>query len=299
MKIEIGESLTLSYLKHVKRCVLYQTNWKSSSKWRKHNNVEVESLFHKANVLMTFEDVFKNSDLDQLIKQAEIDVLGMGQNEKLYVMDIAFHEAGLNYGGTHETTVRVVKKMLRSYLALLSYFPEREYEIIFASPKVGKTLHNAMEKAFKELKTICADHPNVKFIYLANEEFRKEILEQTITASEEDADGAELFVRSYKLWHLLDPKEAPASGSSKGTERNLSSLEIELIPSDKELFKKQLLTTKKAKRTYFYNDGRLEEDQWDADHFSEGSNLIGNILSASKARNREETGLTKIKLEIV
>lgn len=296
MKIEIGESLALSYLKHVKRCVLYQTNWKSSSKWDKSNNVEVKSFFHKASVLMPFEDVFKNSDLDQLIKQAEIDVLGMDREGKIYAVDIAFHEAGLNYKDTPE---RVAKKMLRSYLALLIYFPNREYEIIFASPKVGKTLHNAMEKAFEELKTICADHPKVKFIYLANEEFRKEILEQTITASEEDADGAELFVRSYKLWRLFDSKEAPASGSSKDTKRNLSSLEIELIPSDKELFKEQLLITKKAQRTYFYDDGRLEEDQWNADHFSEGSNLRGNILSASKARNREKTGLVKIKLEIV
>lgn len=33
MKIEIGESLAVSYLKHVKRCVIYQTNWKSSSQW--------------------------------------------------------------------------------------------------------------------------------------------------------------------------------------------------------------------------------------------------------------------------
>ena len=33
MKIEIGESLALSYLKHVKKCVIYQTNWKSSSQW--------------------------------------------------------------------------------------------------------------------------------------------------------------------------------------------------------------------------------------------------------------------------
>ena len=33
MKIEIGESLALSYLKHVKNCVIYQTNWKSSSQW--------------------------------------------------------------------------------------------------------------------------------------------------------------------------------------------------------------------------------------------------------------------------
>jgi len=33
MEIEIGESLCLSYLKHVKKCVIYQTNWKLSSWW--------------------------------------------------------------------------------------------------------------------------------------------------------------------------------------------------------------------------------------------------------------------------
>jgi len=31
MKIEIGESLMLSYLKHVKKCLFYQANWKVSS----------------------------------------------------------------------------------------------------------------------------------------------------------------------------------------------------------------------------------------------------------------------------
>lgn len=33
MKIEIGESLLLSWLKHIKECQLVQTNWKASYKW--------------------------------------------------------------------------------------------------------------------------------------------------------------------------------------------------------------------------------------------------------------------------
>jgi len=32
MKIEIGESLMLSYFKHIKKCILYQTNWKVAIK---------------------------------------------------------------------------------------------------------------------------------------------------------------------------------------------------------------------------------------------------------------------------
>ena len=33
MKIEIGESLTYSYLKHIEGCRIVQTNWKTSGNW--------------------------------------------------------------------------------------------------------------------------------------------------------------------------------------------------------------------------------------------------------------------------
>lgn len=33
MKIEMGESLLLSWLRHIKECQLVQTNWKPSAKW--------------------------------------------------------------------------------------------------------------------------------------------------------------------------------------------------------------------------------------------------------------------------
>ena len=35
MKIEIGESLGYSYLRHVKGCWLVQTNWKASDNWNR------------------------------------------------------------------------------------------------------------------------------------------------------------------------------------------------------------------------------------------------------------------------
>ena len=35
MKIEMGESLMLSYLKHVQGCQVIQTNWKPSPTWKR------------------------------------------------------------------------------------------------------------------------------------------------------------------------------------------------------------------------------------------------------------------------
>ena len=35
MKLEVGESLGYSYLRHVQRCWLVQTNWKASEHWDK------------------------------------------------------------------------------------------------------------------------------------------------------------------------------------------------------------------------------------------------------------------------
>lgn len=37
MKIEMGESLLCSYLKHVKGCQIVQTNFKVSPSWTMHN----------------------------------------------------------------------------------------------------------------------------------------------------------------------------------------------------------------------------------------------------------------------
>jgi len=80
MKIEIGESLVYSYLRHEKNCLITQTNWKPSGNW----NIPKEILdnaiyeFDKINKHHSFSEIF-NSDLRQTIKQAEIDVLGIDQ----------------------------------------------------------------------------------------------------------------------------------------------------------------------------------------------------------------------------
>ncbi len=257
MKIEIGESLCLSYLKHVKKCVLYQSNWKSSSKWESFNGEEVEAIFETISKHEKLKDILKQSSLQQFLKQAEIDALGIDQGRKVYAIDIAYHEFGLNYGSTEETTQRLMKKYLRSYLILLSYFPNRDYEIIFASPKVNKTVEDSILIALKELNETFANE-RVEFKYFSNEAFREEILNKSITNSEEDYDTNELFMRAYRLLQISEPNRKISKISKQietSTQREdipKQALDIEFIPSDENTFKNELIRTKQAKRTWFF-----------------------------------------------
>lgn len=78
-----------------------------------------------------------------------------------------------------------------------------------------------------------------------------------------------------------------------------NDFELEFVPCDEKLFKQQLLQTKKANRTWFYLSGKILNDTWDARSFTTESNLRGNINSNNKVKQRNETGLIKLKLEII
>ena len=122
MKIEIGESLCYSYLRHVKGCWLVQTNWKASEHWTKRKtDAELEDMFQEMRGRFEVDGgVFKKTvSVGQFMQQAEIDVIGIDQRGNVHAIDVAFHEAGLNYGGG--VANRILKKMLRAYLLLAAY----------------------------------------------------------------------------------------------------------------------------------------------------------------------------------
>lgn len=321
MKIEIGESLALSYLKHVKKCTIYQTNWKISSQWTKLNEKAVKEAFNKINEYDAFKNVFPNKNLaievrlEQILKQAEIDILGMNQEEKkIYAMDVAFHKDGLRYSSSsEETKENLIKKSLSSYLMLLRYFPDKDYEITFASPKVIDSTEKLIVPAFEELKTFFNKNivlkNKVEFKYISNDAFSKEILKETIDNSKEDSDTNELFMRSYKLIQLLEDisnkKNKKINLNKKNSptdyielEFEQKNLEFEFIPSDEKQFKKELIKTKQAKITWFYPD-RQEETIWNADKITENSKIRENIRNRKKVKAREKSGLYKVKLEII
>ena len=205
MKIEMGESLLQSYLKHRKGCLITQTNWKTSSQWQidDENYQNIRDLFEKIHTHNDFADVFKNCSLEQALKQAELDVIGINNN-KLYMVEVAFHENGLQYGDKLETKDRVCKKLLRAYLIGLAFFPNFTYEIIFASPKVNPATDQIIKEYFALLEKDFSNEENVNFRYLANEDFKSEILIPTLSSSLSDSDTSELFLRCAKLLEIFD-----------------------------------------------------------------------------------------------
>ena len=301
-----------------------QTNWKTSSTWKVDNTSfeKIEYIFNKIQNHTDFSDVFKKSSLEQCLKQAELDVIGIDK-DKLYMVEVAFHENGLQYGGRLDTKDRVCKKLLRAYLIGLSYFPDYKYEIIFASPKVNPATDETIKDYFSVLNRDFSDNEKVKFYYLANEDFKNSILLPTIQSASDDADTSELFLRSLKLLDIFDllksfdslvstpasiseeniqfaPVEMPSiTKNSPETNTYFIDTVIEFIPANETQFKQLLLQKKYAKRTWIYKDGRKKVETWDAHNFKNSSSLKGNIQSTTHWRSRKDTGLIKVILEII
>lgn len=205
MKIEIGESLMLSWLKHIKKCKITQLNWKPSNKWKKSD--EKEEVYNLFEMLKQEFPVFKESKKDQLIKQAEIDVLGLHiENTYYYAVDIAYHEQGLRYCTTNEETInKVLEKLLRSALVLLLYFNVKEGDIIFASPKIGPTLYKDLHKKIVKLNDFMKTQDyNYTFRLIANRRFSKMVLDPIKKISCDVADTSELFMRALQLNNLCE-----------------------------------------------------------------------------------------------
>lgn len=99
MKVEMGESLFLSWLKHIKSCQIVQLNWTVSPEWSFDNKDIIAELMNKTNNLFLSKygyDIFKKNSLEQLISQIEADAIGISFDENgahVYAVDIAFHES--------------------------------------------------------------------------------------------------------------------------------------------------------------------------------------------------------------
>ena len=83
MKIEMGESLFYSWLRHVKECKIVQTNWKVSSQWQLSDADTLEKLMALVDKHYSEKhncSIFKqNTSLSQLLQQGECDEGGRTQ----------------------------------------------------------------------------------------------------------------------------------------------------------------------------------------------------------------------------
>lgn len=217
MKIEMGESLIFSWLKHVKECQIVQTNWKPSKSWQMKNKDLVEQLIETSHQLFLekygFEINKGNQPIEHFIGQSEIDVVGIHFNEgqNLYAVNIAFHEAGLNYGSKDATISKILQKSLRIIVGILGYFNYKKATIIFATPKLKPTVETELLKCLEDLKMILnVIELDYQVEIVSNHRFYENIVEP-ILHEEYVAEPSELFVRSLQMYHsflkLNKPKE--------------------------------------------------------------------------------------------
>lgn len=210
MKVEIGESLGYSFLRHVEGCWLVQANWKASDYWPKYlddDELEREFVAIRNKLESTgsgFAGTFKGTAKGStFLRQAEIDIVGVQLDGSIHTVEVAFHEDGLHYSGN--TGNNVLKKMLRTMLILRAYHPsDTKRHICFASPKVTPKIQKDLEDVFEWLRR---EYPVVNWQLLTNEKFRDQFLrplqDKLQDKSGKIADTSELFVRSLQLLELM------------------------------------------------------------------------------------------------
>lgn len=256
MKIEMGESLMLSYLKHVQGCQVIQTNWKSSPTWKydkeRENKAkelifnigkyfqnsfageyqdEVKKCFGKIknynNGLIDFSlfnDYNNDANLERLLLQGECDLIGIRiENNKInaFAAEVAYHSKGLGYGPKNKAIMKVAKKMLRAVIDLYLFFEVDEGDVIFVSPVIKDGVLAPLRLVIDKLQDILINNNfNFNLALICNLEFKDKVLEPLIAVSSDISDTTELFMRSHQLEHIVYSNVTHASNESNAGNNN-------------------------------------------------------------------------------
>lgn len=224
MKIEIGESLVYTWLRHVKQCQMVQMNWTPSDLWTLKHQSDLDQIMKTVDLLFPKYAIFGHKTkmpLKQFIAHAEIDVLGsLDLGNTIFAVDVAFHENGLGYGGTAENAARVVKKCLRAAMCIYGYFDKKDAEIIFVSPKIHKKDWPVIAQNVRDLECEL-NNMGYSFVFKvicdqSTPDFQSEILDPVLSVINNIADTNELFVRSVQLLHMFYSCSSKAKVAPRG-----------------------------------------------------------------------------------
>ena len=116
-------------------------------------------------------------------------------------------------------------------------------------------------------------------IYNLNKKLRKH--DSQILTIEKD-----LNIQYEMISNLLDENDGFEIDNNKNKQNEINILPIELFPSDSELFRSELLKSKQAAITIYYNNGDNERKIWNASKIKQNSNILGNLRSRKEFRYR-------------
>jgi len=107
---------------------------------------------------------------------------------------------------------------------------------------------------------------------------------------------------------LLNGDNKPTDSIAKCAPENVENIEesiihnpptIEFVPDDISMFKKELLQTKLAQRTWYFQDGGTKKELWNASNFTEMSDIKANIKTNNTYRKWKEFKIVKVRIEVV
>jgi hypothetical protein len=211
MKIEIGESLAYTWLRHVCKCQIVQTNWKVSPTWDSLNRARAfefmelcNNVFHGIFNLYIFK---QNANYSQVLGQGECDALGIKKTETgfiYYGLDVAFHTNGLGYGNYVESAAKVIEKCVRTAMCLHNYMGTDAGEIVFISPKIQNGGINILNPAIEKLNQLFAENNyNFNTTIYYGDSFKNEIIQPSLNVIDDVNDTSELFLRSAQMLNLF------------------------------------------------------------------------------------------------
>ncbi|WP_157934334.1 hypothetical protein [Microvirga ossetica] len=185
--------------------------------WSLHNGDKLAEFVSEIETHFAEErsrQILNQGNSSQLIRQGEIDVLGLQRdddgNQRLFAIDIATHLAGLNLGKRDRTIARVIKKLVRSCASVQGYLPGIPAEVIFASPKVDQQTRELLTDCIADInKALVHRAMSVEVRLICNEEFGTEIVQKVIDCAPSVADTSELFLRTIQLCQIagVDPSQ--------------------------------------------------------------------------------------------
>ena len=236
--MEIGESLVYSWLKHVKKCSIVETNWKASELWNKKSFKSKDLLIKEIKTILDNHNVEidVNALFGRNFKQTEVDVIGLNfDNEKMcYAFESAFHEKGLRYSKKEFKTV-IIEKLLKASFVLVEYLGVKKAEIVFASPKLTtKNRENdlvELQNVFQQIsdKFRMISEYDFKFVVYFEDEYKEMLILQLLAVVDKINNNTESFVRAVKLLKIFEKVENISEKNKKNANTNIKPIEKESI----------------------------------------------------------------------
>ncbi len=190
--MNIEKSMVFSYLRHIKKCKIIQTEWfPSTESWNIHSRKGEELLriaknyFRNKYRIALFEDIMTLNDLN---KNDIIDAFGISFNED-YTEKI-YGVSSYIYREYDELNVKyVLEKIFLMAIYFISCFNKIEGNIIFLCSCADFELIKKLASFYEDIKEVfvqikCEFEVNV---YL-NEQFNEEVLEKVNTVVEKNID---------------------------------------------------------------------------------------------------------------